>query len=108
MRIVRKILLVVVALPVLAAVAGVLLAPTVLHPFRRKLTQEQIRQAGQEFSRLAATPEDFAVRAPDGAVLRGWKVRAARPNGNWVLLLHGRSHNRFVMLPQAEFLLAAG
>src|SRR5262249_39068068 len=29
-------------------------------------------------------------------------------SGNWVLLLHGRSRNRSVMLPYAEFLLGAG
>ena len=32
----------------------------------------------------------------------------AGPNGDWVLLLHGRSHNRSAMLSYAEFLVAAG
>jgi len=135
MRIVHKILLVVAALPVLAAVAGVFLGPTVLHPFvRRKVTVEQLRQADEMFRRVGAAPEDFSVRAPDGVVLRGWRVRAGATKasnssgaealssgqsnvgaeaptskgGDWVLLLHGRSHNRFAMLPHAEFLLAAG
>ena len=95
---------------------------------------EQVRQAGERFSRLGASLEDFVVRAPDGVMLRGWKVRAGaseqkkqiprsaridnngpagltagdQASGKWVLLLHGRSHNRFAMLAHAEFLLAAG
>jgi dipeptidyl aminopeptidase/acylaminoacyl peptidase len=107
-KFILRILLTIVALPILAAVAGLILAPTVLHPFRRILTAEQVRKADEVFTRVGAMREEFAVRAPDGALLRGWKVRAARPNGSWVLLLHGRSHNRFVMLPHAEFLLSAG
>jgi alpha-beta hydrolase superfamily lysophospholipase len=107
-KFILRILLTIVALPILAAVAGLILAPTVLHPFRRILTAEQVRKADEVFTRVGAMREEFAVRAPDGALLRGWKVRAARPNESWVLLLHGRSHNRFVMLPHAEFLLSAG
>jgi len=108
MKVVRRILLTLVALPAAAALAGVALAPMVLHPLHRKLTANEIRQCDEVFARVGATREEFEVRAPDGIVLRGWKVRAAHPNNNWVLLLHGRSHNRFVMLPHAEFLLAAG
>jgi pimeloyl-ACP methyl ester carboxylesterase len=108
MKIVLRALLVLIALPALAAVAGVILAPTVLHPFHRRLTAEQIRKSDEVFAGLGAVREEFGVRAPDGADLHGWKVRAARPNSSWVLLLHGRSHNRFVMLSHAEFLLAAG
>jgi alpha-beta hydrolase superfamily lysophospholipase len=48
------------------------------------------------------------VTAQDGVVLRGWKVRAAHPNGDWVLLLHGRSQNRLSMIRYAEFLLGSG
>jgi alpha-beta hydrolase superfamily lysophospholipase len=102
------VLLVIVAPPLLAGVAGLVLAPTVLHPLRRKLTAEQVRQANEMFARVGAVREEFTVRTTDGVVLRGWKVRAARANGNWVLLLHGRSHNRLVMLLHAEFLLTAG
>src|SRR6478735_895552 len=108
MKVGRRVLLAIVASPLLAAVAGVVLAPTVLHPLRRNLTTEQVRQANEKFARVGAVREEFTVRAADGVVLRGWKVRAARANGNWVLLLHGRSHNRFVMLPHAELLLTAG
>jgi alpha-beta hydrolase superfamily lysophospholipase len=52
--------------------------------------------------------EDFQVRADDGALLRGWKVRAAKPNGNWVLVFHGVADNRVGAVGQAQILLEAG
>jgi uncharacterized protein len=108
MRLLRIVLFVVLAMSVLSAVAGVILGPLVLHPLHHELTARQIARADETFSRVGATREDFVVRAPDGVVLRGWKVRAAHPNGDWVLLLHGRSHNRSGMLGPAELLLDAG
>ena len=60
------------------------------------------------FAQSGAKREDFLVTAPDGAVLHGWKVRAAHTNGDWVLLLHGRSQNRMSMIGYANFLLASG
>jgi alpha-beta hydrolase superfamily lysophospholipase len=98
----------VIALPLLSALAGLVLGPTVLHPFRRRLTVRGMARADQVFASLKANREDFVVRADDGILLGGWKIRPARPSGDWVLLLHGRSHNRSVMLPYAEFLLAGG
>jgi len=97
-----------IALPLLSALAGLVLGPTVLHPFRRRLTVRQIARADQALQSLNATREDFVVRANDGILLGGWKFKPAHPNGDWVLLLHGRSHNRSVMLPYTEFLLPAG
>jgi pimeloyl-ACP methyl ester carboxylesterase len=99
---------IIIAVPLLSALAGLVLGPTVLHPFRRRLTSRQMAQADQVLASLNARREDFFVRANDGILLAGWKIRPAHPNGDWVLLLHGRSHNRSVMLPYAEFLLAAG
>lgn len=107
-RILKITVQIIIALPSLSALAGLVLGPTVLHPFRRRVTVRQMAQADQVFASLNATREDFLVRADDGILLRGWKVKPAHPNGDWVLLLHGRSHNRSVMLPYAEFLLAAG
>jgi alpha-beta hydrolase superfamily lysophospholipase len=52
--------------------------------------------------------EDFNVRAPDGVMLRGWKVSAPQPNGSWVLLFHGVADNRVGVIGQSEFLLRAG
>src|SRR6266481_9731254 len=97
-----------IALPLLSALAGLVLGPTVLHPFRRRLTVRQIARADRALQSLNATREDFVVRANDGILLGGWKFKPAHPNGDWVLLLHGRSHNRSVMLPYTEFLLPAG
>jgi pimeloyl-ACP methyl ester carboxylesterase len=107
-RILKIMAQIVIALPLLSALAGLVLGPTVLHPFRRRLTVRQIAQADQVFTSLSATREDFIVRTKDRILLDGWKIRPSYPIGDWVLLLHGRSHNRSVMLPYGEFLLAAG
>jgi hypothetical protein len=58
--------------------------------------------------RMDATKEDFNVRAPNGMEMRGWKVRPASPNSDWVLLFHGVSDNRTGVLNDAEFLLRHG
>jgi hypothetical protein len=51
------------------------------------------------FHQPQGTREDFIVRAKDRILLDGWKIRPSHPNGDGVLLLHGRSRNRSVMLP---------
>src|SRR5260370_24703128 len=94
--------------PLLAAVAGWLSGPAFLHPIRRHLTPGLIREADASFAVTGATREDFDVRAPDGAPLRGWKVRPKNPNGSWVLLFHGVADNRILVIGQSEFLLRAG
>src|SRR5713226_9561086 len=94
--------------PLLAAVAGWLSGPAFLHPIRRELTPDLIREADASFAVTGATREDFDVRAPDGALLQGWKVRPKNPNGNWVLLFHGVADNRVGVIGQSEFLLRAG
>jgi alpha-beta hydrolase superfamily lysophospholipase len=40
--------------------------------------------------------------------LRGWKARAAKPSGDWVLLFHGVADNRMGVLEHAGILLLAG
>lgn len=92
----------------LPAFAGGIFAPFVLHPVRRAIQPQQIADADHLFAREHATREDFEANAPDGVVLRGWKVRPDHPNGDWVLLLHGRSQNRLSMVSYAEFLLGSG
>src|SRR5713226_737091 len=94
--------------PLLAAVGGWLAGPAFLHPIRRELTPDLIREADASFAFTGATREDFDVRAQDGALLRGWKVRPKNPNGNWVLLFHGVADNRVGVVGQSEFLLRAG
>lgn len=94
--------------PLFAGVAGWLAAPAFLHPMRRPLTPDLIAEADASFTEVHARREEFDVRAPDGALLRGWKVRPANPNGEWVLVFHGVADNRVGTLGQAEFLLKAG
>ncbi len=108
----RRILRIVVILlflpPLVAAVMGWLVAPSFLHPVRRPLTADLIREADVSFAQTRARREEFDVRASDGAILQGWKVRAAAPNGAWVLLFHGVADDRIGVIGQSEFLLRAG
>ena len=94
--------------PLLAGVAGWLVGPSFLHPIRRELTPDLIREADASLAVTGSHREDFNVRAPDGAMLRGWKIRPPRPNGSWVLLFHGVADNRVGVMGQSEFLLRAG
>src|SRR5260370_24358777 len=71
------------------------------------MTPDLIREADASFAVTEATREDFDVKAPDGALLRGWKVLPKNPNGSWVLLFHGVADNRIGVVRQSEFLLRA-
>jgi uncharacterized protein len=93
---------------VLAVVGGFLVAPAFLHPMRRPLTADLVQQANASLREVGAKPEVFDVRASDGNLLRGWKVRAAKPNGAWVLLFHGVADNRMGVVEHALVLLQAG
>jgi alpha-beta hydrolase superfamily lysophospholipase len=94
--------------PLLAAIAGWIVAPWFLHPVRRELTPEMIQQADIAFSQLHTRREEFSVRTADDVMLRGWKVRSARPTGDWVMLFHGVADNRMGVLEHARILLLAG
>jgi uncharacterized protein len=107
-RLIRIALILLLFPPLLAAVGGWLVAPGFLHPIRRELTPDLIREADASFAVTGSTREDFDVRAPDGVLLRGWKVRPQNPSGNWVLLFHGVADNRVGVIGQSEFLLHAG
>jgi uncharacterized protein len=109
MRLIPRVLLaLLLAPPIIAIVLGWLVAPSFLHPQRRALTPDLIQQAKISFAQAGTQPEEFDVRAPDGILLRGWKVRAPQPNGNWVLLFHGVADNRMGVVEHALFLLKAG
>ncbi len=107
-RLIRIALILLLFPPLLAAVAGWLAGPAFLHPIRRELTPDLIREADASFAYTGTTREDFDVRASDGVLLHGWKVRPKDPNGNWVLLFHGQADNRVGVIGQSEFLLRAG
>jgi len=94
--------------PLLAAGMGWMAGPSFLHPIRKELSPDLIKEANAGFSFIGAQREDFDVRATDGALLKGWKVRSAKPNGNWVLVFHGVADNRVGAAGQAQVLLVAG
>jgi alpha-beta hydrolase superfamily lysophospholipase len=112
MRLRRKLLRIFLILllfpPAFAAVGGWLAAPAFLHPIRRPLTPDLVVEADVSFAWIGAQREEFDVRAPDGALMRGWKVRPTYANGAWVLVFHGVTDNRAGTLGQAELLLRAG
>ena len=107
-RLIRIALILLLLPPLLSAVAGWLAGPAFLHPIRRELTPDLLREADVSLAVTASTREDFDVRAPDGALLRGWKLLPKNPNGSWVLLFHGVADNRVGVIGQSEFLLRAG
>jgi uncharacterized protein len=107
-RLTRILLILLLFPPTLAAVGGWFFGPAFLHPVRRELTPDLLREADATFNQIHARREDFEVRAPDGVLLRGWKVRPEKPNGNWVLVFHGVADNRMGVLEHARVLLLAG
>src|SRR5215470_442007 len=107
-RLIRIALILLLFPPIVAAVAGWLVAPWYLKPIRRELTADVIREADTSFVVTLAHRENFEVRAPDGVLLHGWKVTPPSPNGNWALLFHGVADNRVGVIGQSEFLLHAG
>lgn len=108
----RKIYLSACALALIAfvgsALIGEMLGRGVLHPFVRPLTPATIRSSKQALHAIGAESEDFSVTAPDGVLLRGWKVASPHANGDWVLLYHGQSDNRTGMIGHACLLLSHG
>src|SRR5215475_13458429 len=104
-----RILLIRILFPAALATAGGWFAgPMFLHPMKRELTASLIRDADESFKHTHGKREDFIVKAPDGAILRGWTVHAQNPNGSWVILFHGVSDNRVGVVSQSEPLLQAG
>jgi len=92
--------------PVLAGLVGNAVGPGTLHPAR--LNPERLQHAQEMFRQTKASGADFVVQTRDHVELRGWKVRVAKPNGDWVLLFHGVSDHRTGMLGAAELLLRHG
>ena len=104
-----RILLILLLFPgLLSIIAGWLGAPGFLHPEKRALTADMARDADVTFAEIGARRTEFDVRGRDGAMLRGWKVRAAKPNGAWILLFHGVADNRYGMEEHARLLLQSG
>ena len=107
-RLIRISLILLLFPPLLSIVAGWIGAPGFLHPEKRDLTPDMVRDADVTFREIGAKREDFEVRSPDGVQLRGWKVRPRKANGAWVLVLHGVADNRYGMTEHARLLLQHG
>lgn len=97
-----------VAVSMISGGIGIELGPWILRPMRKPLNRALVAKADATFAPDGVVREEFDVRAPDGAMLRGWKVRARTPKGDWVLLFHGIVDNRAEMAPYADFLVKAG
>jgi alpha-beta hydrolase superfamily lysophospholipase len=108
----RKLLMWLLAVTVLSMIAsGVIgheIAPGMLHPYRSPLDPRRLAWTDHMLASIHASREEFDLHAPDGALLRGWKIRSPNPNGNWVLLFHGVGDNRTGTASFAGFLLPAG
>ena len=106
----RRIIYVVIGfflfIPALAGLVGYIVGPGALYPLR--LNPERMQQAQEMLQQTKAIREDFAVQTQDHIELLGWKIQAAKPNGDWVLLFHGVSDNRTGVLGAAEILLRHG
>src|ERR1700723_1922006 len=105
-RLLYILLAIILILPLAAAGIGTQLGAVILHP--ANLNPERREQTSAMLARTGAMKQDFEVRTPDGAWLKGWKVFPPQANGNWVLLYHGVSDNRTGNLGHADFLLRHG
>jgi len=90
------------------AAIGIVLGEAALHPPRLPIGPDDEAMARSEAARNRAALADVELRAADGAILRGWSIRAAAGNGNAVILLHGQADNRRGMLAPADLLLRHG
>jgi uncharacterized protein len=93
-------------IPAVAGLVGYAVGPGVLHP--QRLNPERIQQAQEMLQRAKTLLEDFEVKTRDNVELRGWKIRAANPTGDWVILFHGVADNRTGVLESARLLLRHG
>jgi len=93
---------------VFCSVAGVFAVEWALHPARLLLSPSAEPQANAIAENDNAVLEAVSVSADDGVVLRGWRIRVVKGNGDAVILFHGQSDNRTGMLGTAELLLRNG
>jgi predicted alpha/beta-fold hydrolase len=96
---------IVVAVFVLAVVAGIFLA---LHPRRRRLLEVDQQQAREMADSNAADLTDISILANDGVILRAWNFQPQKSFGYAVILSHGLSDNRAGMMGYAQFFLRHG
>ena len=107
-RLIRILLILLFVPATISIIAGWYGAPGFLYPEKRALTPDMVRDAKGTFTQIGANVGELDVRAPDGILLHGWKVSAAKPNGSWVLVFHGVADNRYGMTEHARMLLQSG
>jgi uncharacterized protein len=104
----RFLVVIVVLYFVFCAVGGIYLADASLHPERRALTPEDVAMFQSMLRSVHADMRDVAITTSDQAIVRGWLLRPARPNGDAAVVLHGLGDNRIGMTGYAQMLLAHG
>ena len=93
-RLQTRILCITAAVYAVASVAmGVALAEFFLHPPKRHV-EEAVTFRTRVWKQFHADVEDVSLKGADGAVLKGWYVKAPRSNGEAVVVLHGITGNR--------------
>jgi uncharacterized protein len=92
----------------LCTIGGISLADGSLHPARRALGEEEVTAFQNAIRGMRAELQDVSITSSDGAILRGWLLRAEHPNGDAALVLHGLGDNRIGMTGYTELLLAHG
>jgi heme exporter protein D len=92
----------VVAVFVLAIVAGIFLAEGALHPHRGLLREVDQQQAREMANSNAADLTDISILANDGVILRAWNFQPQKSFGYAVILSHGLSDNRAGMIGYAR------
>lgn len=108
MKLFRRLSVVLLVFLTLAALAGVFLTESTLHPGRRIETAADENVARAMAGRHDSTLTNVAITARDAAILQATSIRPRNSNGNAVLLLHGLGDNRFGMVGYAELLLSHG
>jgi uncharacterized protein len=107
-RKVRWLILFVGVYTAVCVVGGIYLADGTLHPGRRELTDDDVAGARDAIRAMHAELSEVSIRAGDGVVLRGWRLRPAQGNGDAALVLHGLGDNRLGSAGYAPLLLAHG
>jgi alpha-beta hydrolase superfamily lysophospholipase len=89
-------------------VVGIFVADGSLRPARRPLADDDAAAMRERARALGVEMQEESVTAGDGTVLRAWRLRPPKANGNEVIALHGLGDNRLGTRGYAELFLARG
>lgn len=104
----RRLLLAFLIYLAACTVAGIYVADGTLHPGRRPLTHEEETAVHNTARELSADLSGVSLTTPDAVLLNAWLIKAQRPNGSAVILLHGLGDNRLGMTGYARLFLIHG